>query len=121
MSLVMMGALVLGGTIYNVSAASSESGIGKISLTTTTAKAITTISTASAPSAGFTGSAKITATAKNGKTATNTVVSGASKTTSKVTYSETSNSKFKKAKSEHKEYYMGSVLSTFTKTLNLSL
>ena len=113
MPLLMAGVLVLGGSLSNVSA-KGNTGIGKIALSSTTAKA--TISSASAPANGFAGYAKITAYSSSGKKATNTVMSAASKTTSTVSYKEIK-AKFTKAKSVHKEYYMGSELTNFTMTL----
>lgn len=96
MPLLMAGVLVLGGSLSNVSA-KGNTGIGKIALSSTTAKAITTISSASAPANGFAGYAKITAYSSSGKKATNTVMSAASKTTSTVSYKEIK-AKFTKAK-----------------------
>ena len=110
MPLLMAGVLVLGGSLSSVSA-KGNTGIGKIALSSTTAKAITTISSASAPANGFAGYAKITAYSSSGKKATNTVMSAASKTTSTVSYKEI------KANSVHKQYYMGSELTNFTMTL----
>ena len=78
------------------------------------------ISSASAPANGFAGYAKITAYSSSGKKATNTVMSAASKTTSTVSYKEIK-AKFTKAKSVHKEYYMGSELTNFTMTLEKKL
>ena len=115
MPLLMAGVLVLGGSLSSVSA-KGNTGIGKIALASTTSKAITTISSASAPANGFAGYAKITAYSSSGKKATNTVMSAASKTTSTVSYKEIK-AKFTKAKSVHKEYYMGSELTNFTMTL----
>ena len=57
MPLLMAGVLVLGGSLSNVSA-KGNTGIGKITLSPTTAKAITTISSASAPANGFAGMLK---------------------------------------------------------------
>lgn len=75
MPLLMAGVLVLGGSLSSVSAnPSAKNGIGELNLTRKVATATTIISTASAPANGFVGSAKITAVAKNGKKATNTIV-----------------------------------------------
>ena len=119
MPLLMAGVLVLGGSLSSVSAnPSAKNGIGELNLTRKVATATTIISTASAPANGFVGSAKITAVA--GKKATNTIVSASSKTISKVSYKETEDSKFQKANSVHKEYYMGSELTNFRKSLKAS-
>lgn len=121
MPLLMAGVLVLGGSLSSVSANPfAKNGIGELNLTRKVATATTIISTASAPANGFVGSAKITAVAKNGKKATNTIVSASSKTISKVSYKETEDSKFQKANSVHKEYYMGSELTNFRKSLKTS-
>ena len=114
MPLLMAGVLVLGGSLSSVSAnPSAKNGIGELNLTRK-------VATASTPANGFVGSAKITAVAKNGKKATNTIVSASSKTISKVSYKETEDSKFQKANSVHKEYYMGSELTNFRKSLKAS-
>ena len=121
MALAMTSAIVLGSSYSNAFAAKTSHGIGEINLTKTTAKAVTRISTASKPQQGFAGMAKITATAKNGKKATDSIMSDDSATTAKVTYSQTKKSNFKKAVSVHKEYYKGSVLKQFNENLTMEL
>ena len=119
MPLLMAGVLVLGGSLSNVSAnPSAKKGIGELELTRTVATETTIISTASAPANGYTGYAKVTAVAKNGKKATSTIVSASSKTISKVHYKETGKSKFQRANSVHKEYYLGSELKQFSQPLS---
>lgn len=115
----MVGVLSIG-TALNVSAAEKTSGIGTISISISSAEAITTISTAASPAIGFTGSAKITATATNNQVATRTVVSANSKTKARVTSSETSNANLYKASSVHKEYYNGNVISNLTVNLSIT-